>query len=64
VAAVGGADIVRVFVETSDGQLTQSLRQTLAERTGIHHSGFAVAAVHALPRLPSGKIDYAALEAS
>ncbi|MEZ4362725.1 MAG: AMP-binding protein [Kofleriaceae bacterium] len=62
VAAVAGDDKLTVFVEGEDDSPCAGWRALLAERTGLHPTGFVVRARAALPKLPSGKLDYAQLE--
>ncbi len=61
-AAIAGDDRVAIFVESDDPALAPRLRQTASERTGINPAGFVVTTLSQLPRLPSGKVDYRALE--
>lgn len=61
VAAVAAGERIRLCVEGAVD--AAALRAHLAARTGLHGSGFAVEAIAALPRLPSGKPDYRTLEA-
>ena len=62
VAAIAGADRVTIFLEGADEAAAAACRQALSARTGIHPSGFVVTPIAVLPRLPSGKLDYRALE--
>ncbi len=59
VAAVAGDDRLRVFLEGGD---PRAVRSELAARLGTHVSGLDVRAVDRLPLLPTGKVDYRALE--
>jgi acyl-coenzyme A synthetase/AMP-(fatty) acid ligase len=63
-AAIADGDRVRVFVESTSPipEKCATLRQRLAEHTGLHLSGFVVTAIPAIPRLLGGKIDYQRLE--
>lgn len=65
VAAVADGDRVRLFVETTTAaaEACATLRQRLAEHTGLHPTGFVVSEITAIPRLLGGKIDYQQLEA-
>ena len=66
VAAAQGADRVCVFVgagDAADPDTDAGLASRLAREFGVHRSGFVVRRVPALPRLDSGKIDYARLRA-
>jgi len=63
VAATRSGDRVRLHV-VADGDVDAvAVRRGLAEATRLHASGFEVETVEAIPRLSSGKVDYAALEA-
>jgi acyl-coenzyme A synthetase/AMP-(fatty) acid ligase len=62
-AALADGDRLCVYVEGGDDERCAAWRQLLAARTGLHASGFVVRGLAALPRLPSGKIDYASLAA-
>ncbi|MBK9037247.1 MAG: AMP-binding protein [Myxococcales bacterium] len=59
-AAVADGDRIKIVVE-GPADLA-AVRAAVSARTGIHPSGFALIAVAALPRLPSGKPDYRTLE--
>lgn len=61
-AAVGGDDRMVVFAEGADAGMRRAIAGELAERLKLHRSGFDVRAIDALPLLPTGKIDYRALE--
>jgi len=65
IAAIAEGDRVRVFVETAvpSPEKCATLRQRLAEHTGLHLSGFVLSEITAIPRLLGGKIDYRRLEA-
>jgi acyl-coenzyme A synthetase/AMP-(fatty) acid ligase len=64
-AVIADGERVRVFVESPgpEAEKCATLRQRLAEHTGLHLSGFVVSAITAIPRLLGGKIDYQRLEA-
>jgi acyl-CoA synthetase (AMP-forming)/AMP-acid ligase II len=64
VAAVAGDDKLLVFAEGISDDDVRGLRTKIAEWLGTHSSGVVVRGVGALPLLPTGKIDYRALEAS
>jgi acyl-coenzyme A synthetase/AMP-(fatty) acid ligase len=64
VAAIAGDDKLRVFVEGGAPDALAAIKRALASHTGAHVTGFEVVGVAALPRLASGKIDYAQLEAT
>ena len=64
VAAIAGDDKLRVFVEGGAPEALAELRRALAAKVGAHVSGVEVIGVAALPRLASGKLDYAQLEAT
>ncbi len=64
VAAIAGDDKLRVFVEGGAPDALAAIKRALASHTGAHVTGFEVIGVAALPRLASGKIDYAQLEAT
>ncbi len=49
--------------DPASAQRCATLRQRLAEHTGLHLTGFTVTEIPALPRLLGGKIDYQRLEA-
>jgi acyl-CoA synthetase (AMP-forming)/AMP-acid ligase II len=61
VAAVAGDDRLHVFTEDGD---VRALRSKIAEWLGTHFTGVDVRTISSLPLLPTGKIDYRALEAS
>lgn len=60
--AVSGSDdhLVIHAIQTPDWT-PQALRDDLARRLGVHPSALTVNAVPALPRLPTGKVDYPCL---
>jgi acyl-CoA synthetase (AMP-forming)/AMP-acid ligase II len=64
VAAVAGDDRIHVFVEGADPALARSVRGELAGWLDTHFSGLDVRGLDRLPLLPTGKIDYRALEAA
>ena len=64
VAAVAGDDRIHVFVEGADATLARSLRGELASWLDTHFSGLDVRGLERLPLLPTGKVDYRALERS
>ena len=64
VAAVAGDDKLHVFVEGADPATAQVIRKELVAFLDTHFTGVEVRGVEALPLLPTGKIDYRALEAA
>jgi acyl-CoA synthetase (AMP-forming)/AMP-acid ligase II len=64
VAAVAGDDRIHVFVEGADATLARSVRGELAGWLDTHFSGLDVRGLERLPLLPTGKVDYRALERS
>jgi acyl-CoA synthetase (AMP-forming)/AMP-acid ligase II len=64
VAAVAGDDKLHVFAEGISGDEARGLRTKITEWLGTHHTGVVVRSVDELPLLPTGKIDYRALESS
>jgi acyl-CoA synthetase (AMP-forming)/AMP-acid ligase II len=62
VAAVAGPDRVVIWSEGTDEAARRTLTTAAAERLRLHRSGFDVRSIEKLPLLPSGKIDYRALE--
>jgi acyl-CoA synthetase (AMP-forming)/AMP-acid ligase II len=64
VAVVPGGDKIVVWLEGAEDQARKNVAKELSERLRQHVSGFDVRAIDALPLLPSGKIDYRALEAT
>jgi acyl-CoA synthetase (AMP-forming)/AMP-acid ligase II len=64
VAAVAGDDKLAVFAENLSGDEARALRTKIAEWLGTHFTGVTVHGLDALPLLPTGKVDYRALEAS
>lgn len=62
VAAVSGDDRIVVWAEGAAPQLCAEIRRELSTRIGLHSSGFEVRDIEQLPLLPSGKIDYRALQ--
>ena len=63
VAAVAGDDKLHVFGEALSDEEARALRTKIAEWLGTHSTGVVVRGLDALPLLPTGKIDYRALEA-
>ncbi|HEY1572338.1 MAG TPA: AMP-binding protein [Pseudonocardiaceae bacterium] len=63
VAAVSAGDRVTLYVEGADTRGTVETARQLAHRLRMHVSGFDVRGIDSFPLLPSGKIDYRALEA-
>jgi acyl-coenzyme A synthetase/AMP-(fatty) acid ligase len=61
-AAVGGDDRVRLWVEGADEPAREALRAEAARRLGTHSTGIEVRAVDRLPLLANGKVNYRALE--
>ncbi|HEX6470982.1 MAG TPA: AMP-binding protein [Streptosporangiaceae bacterium] len=53
----------KIVIWTEDAAACRRVPAELADRLRIHHSGFEVRAIDRLPLLPTGKIDYPALEA-
>jgi acyl-CoA synthetase (AMP-forming)/AMP-acid ligase II len=64
VAVVAGDDKVHVFVEGADAEAAQAIRKELAAFLNTHFTGLDVRGAEALPLMPTGKIDYRALEAT
>ena len=64
VAAVAGDDKLHVFVEGADAATAQVIRKELTAFLDTHFTGVEVRGVEALPLMPTGKIDYRALEAA
>ncbi|WP_431821049.1 AMP-binding protein [Burkholderia sp. F1] len=60
-AASGSDDRLVVHAILTPDWTPQSLRDDLARRIGVHPSALTVSAVPALPRLPTGKVDYPCL---
>ncbi len=60
-AALAGEDQLRLFGEWPAALDLEALRTALATRLRLHPSALRLARRLPLPRLPSGKIDYAAL---
>ena len=61
-AAVAAGERVKLVIEGAVDAV--ALGRALADRTGLHVSGFAVVTVAALPRLATGKPDYPRIEAA
>jgi acyl-CoA synthetase (AMP-forming)/AMP-acid ligase II len=64
VAAVAGDDRIHVFVEGADANLARTVRGELAGWLDAHFTGLDVRGLDRLPLLPTGKVDYRALELS
>ncbi|MGX6604400.1 AMP-binding protein [Micromonosporaceae bacterium Da 78-11] len=64
VAAVAGDDSLVVFAQDLPDRSSAELRSEIASWLGTHFTGVTVRGVDALPLLPTGKVDYRALEAS
>jgi acyl-CoA synthetase (AMP-forming)/AMP-acid ligase II len=64
VAAVAGDDRIHVFVEGADATVARAVRSELAGWLDTHFSGLDVRGLDRLPLLPTGKVDYRALELS
>ncbi|MER6513057.1 AMP-binding protein [Nonomuraea sp. NPDC001636] len=64
VAATSGDDRVTVWAEGLDAAGCRNLARRLGAELRLHWSGFDVRAVERLPLLPTGKIDYRALESA
>jgi acyl-CoA synthetase (AMP-forming)/AMP-acid ligase II len=62
VAAVSGEDKVVVWLEAADADTVARCVADLADRLSLHHSGFDVRPIDALPLLGNGKVDYRTLE--
>ncbi len=62
VAAVSGDEKIIVWMERADPDSLGKRAAELAERLKLHYSGFDVRSIEALPLLPTGKVDYQALE--
>lgn len=61
-AVVGTDDVIVAFCEYGDDDLLQRLRMELSRGLSLHYSAIQIRRIDALPRTPSGKVDYAALE--
>lgn len=59
---VGTDEVIVAFCEYGDEASLQRLRMELSHALSLHHQAIQVRRVDALPRTPSGKVDYAALE--
>ncbi len=64
VVAVAGDDKLHLFAEGLSDSDARVLRNKVAEWLGTHFTGVVAHGVDALPLLPTGKVDYRALEAS
>ncbi|MEV4562422.1 AMP-binding protein [Nonomuraea sp. NPDC049419] len=62
VAATSGDDRVTIWTETLDKPAMALLARQLAAQLRLHWSGFEIRRIDRLPLLPTGKIDYRALE--
>jgi acyl-CoA synthetase (AMP-forming)/AMP-acid ligase II len=62
VAAVSGDEKIVVWLEGADEATLSARAAELAEKLKLHYTGFDVRSIEALPLLPSGKVDYQALE--
>jgi acyl-CoA synthetase (AMP-forming)/AMP-acid ligase II len=61
-AVVGTDEVIVAFCEYGDDDSLQRLRMELSHLLSLHFQAIQFRRVDALPHLPSGKIDYAALE--
>ncbi|GAA0240086.1 AMP-binding protein [Saccharothrix mutabilis subsp. mutabilis] len=61
-AAVPAGDKVVVWLEKAADADRKAVAKALSEKLRLHVSGFDVRAIDVLPLLPSGKVDYRALE--
>lgn len=59
-ACAGEDDSMKIY--TTDISKREKIRNFVSERTGIHHSGFEVVHIEAIPRNDSGKTLYFALK--
>ena len=62
-AVVGTDEMIVAFCEYGDDDSLGRLRMELSRTLSLHYQVIQLRRVSALPRLPSGKVDYAALEA-
>ncbi|WP_447009560.1 AMP-binding protein [Saccharothrix hoggarensis] len=62
VAAVPAGDKVVLWLEGADAERRKAVARALSERLHLHVTGFDVRETDDLPLLPSGKVDYRALE--
>ena len=62
-AVVGSDELIVAYCEYGDDESLQRERMELAHSLSLHFQVIVLRRVGALPRLPSGKVDYAALEA-
>ena len=62
-AVVGTDERIVACCEYGDAESLEKMRSELARALSLHHGVIEVRRVDPLPRLPSGKIDYSALEA-
>ncbi len=61
-AVVGTDEVIVAFCEYGDEESLQRLRMELSHALSLHYQAIQFRRVDALPRTPSGKVDYAALE--
>ncbi len=61
-AAVPAGDKVVLWLEDAAADLRKAVAKALSEKLHLHVTGFDVRDIDALPLLPSGKVDYRALE--
>ncbi len=64
VTAIAGDDKLVVFTTDSSDESARALRSKIADWLGAHFTGVTVRQIDALPLMPTGKVDYRALEAS
>jgi acyl-CoA synthetase (AMP-forming)/AMP-acid ligase II len=62
-AAVAADDRVRIWCEGLAGDRFGQVVDAVTRSLGVHRAGVLVGSLDALPRLPSGKVDYRALPA-
>jgi long-chain acyl-CoA synthetase len=62
-AVVGTDELIVAFCEHGDDESLERLRMELSRSLSLHHRSIQVRRIESLPRLPSGKVDYGALEA-
>jgi acyl-CoA synthetase (AMP-forming)/AMP-acid ligase II len=60
-AAVAADDTVRIWLAGVSPAVARQVSRELARSTRLHHTGFDVRPIPALPLLPNGKVDYRAL---
>ena len=61
-AVVGTDEVIVAFCEYGDEGSLQRLRMDLARELSLHYQAIQFRRVEELPRTPSGKVDYPALE--